>query len=290
MTDRRNTGPPHAVPGGATHSRAGRVWDSALTSEEYAAVKGAGFEPVGQVLGTTVSAVGYEGLGGCPGAWKAVNGKRVPSSRWVPSLSGTAKAMQGARRLALARAVAECGALGGDGIVGVELCVDRFAEGLVECTVRGTAVRARSRIRPHRPFTSHLTGQDFAKLLYAGWVPTGLAFGVALETRHDDWRTSRRTAWTADAQEVDGYTELLSHVRREARVRLTLDAAKHGGDGMVVDDVELTVSESECPAYGYTRDHVAEAVLVGTSLVRFARSERSTGPTPLAIMRLERER
>ena len=290
MTDRRDTGRPGAVPGGTTNPRAGGIWDSALTSEEYAAVKGAGFEPVGQVLGTTVCGVGYEGLGGCPGAWKVVDGKRVPSSRWVPSLSQTARAIQAARRLALSRAVAECGALGGDGIVGVELCGDRFGEGFMEYTVRGTAVRARSRIRPHRPFTSHLRGQDFAKLLYSGWVPTGLAFGVALETRHDDWRTSRRTAWTADTQEVDGYTQLLGHVRREARKQLTLDAARHGGDGMVVDDVELTVSESECPTYGYTRDYIAEAVFVGTSIARFGRSERSAGPTPLTIMRLERER
>ncbi|MDA5283333.1 heavy metal-binding domain-containing protein [Streptomyces sp. Isolate_45] len=290
MTQRRDTGPSGAAPGGATNPRAGGIWDSALSSEEYAAVKGAGFEPVGQVLGTTVVAIGYGGVGGCPGAWTVQNGKRVPFSRWVQSLSGTARSIHAARTLALSRAAAECGALGGDGIVGVELDVRRFPEGFVEYSVRGTAVRARSRVRPHRPFTSHLTGQDFAKLLYAGWVPTGLAFGIALEIRHDDWRTSRRTAWTADNQEVDGHTQLLGHVRREARRHLTLDAAKHGGDGLVVDDVELTVSESECSSYGYARDFIAEAVFVGTSIARFGRSGRSAGPAPLTMMRLERER
>ncbi|MFF3016623.1 heavy metal-binding domain-containing protein [Streptomyces sp. NPDC057939] len=290
MTQRRDTGPSGTGPGVPTAPRPGGLWDSGLSSEEYAAVKGAGFEPVGQVLGTTVVNIGYGGVGGCPGAWTVRDGKRVPFSRWVQSLSSTAASIHAARTLALSRAAAECGALGGDGIVGVELRIGRFPEGFVEYSVRGTAVRARSRVRPHRPFTSHLTGQDFAKLLYAGWVPTGLALGIGLEVRHDDWRTSRRTTWTADNQEVDGYTQLLGHVRREARRHLTLDAAKYGGEGLVVDEVELTVSESECSSYGYARDFIAEAVLVGTSIARFGRSERSAGPTPLTMMRLERER
>ncbi|MEU8775530.1 heavy metal-binding domain-containing protein [Streptomyces sp. NPDC048606] len=274
MTQRRDTGP----------------WDSALSSEEHAAVMGVGFEPVGQVLGTIVVNAESGGVGGCPGAWTVQDGKRVPFSRWVPSLAQTARSIHAARARALSRAAAECGALGGDGIVGVELGVDRFPEGFVEYSVRGTAVRARSRVRPQRPFTSHLTGQDFARLLYAGWVPTGLAFGIAIEIRHDDWRTSRRTAWTADNQEVDGYTQLLGHVRHEARRQLALDAAKYGGDGLVVDDVELTVSESECSSAGYASDFIAEAAFVGTSIARFSRSGRPAGPTPLTMMRLERER
>ncbi|WP_158710121.1 heavy metal-binding domain-containing protein [Streptomyces katrae] len=112
-------------------------------------------------------------------------------------MSQLVRTMYAARRLALARAVAEGRALGGDGIVGVELRVGDFPAGGLEFTALGTAVRARSRIRPRLPFTSHLSGQDFAKLIHARWVPTGLAFGICLETRHDDWRTSRLTPWTA---------------------------------------------------------------------------------------------
>ncbi|WP_242553756.1 heavy metal-binding domain-containing protein, partial [Streptomyces beijiangensis] len=121
--------------------------------------------------------------------------------------------MYAARRLALTRAVAECRALGGDGIVGVKLRIGEFPAGGLEFTALGTAVRAHSRIRPRQPFTSHLSGQDFAKLIHAGWVPTGLAFGIAVASRHDDWRTSRRITWTAGNQEVDGYTQLISLVR-----------------------------------------------------------------------------
>ncbi|WP_266913789.1 heavy metal-binding domain-containing protein [Streptomyces sp. NBC_00086] len=269
---------------------AGNTWDSALSSEEFAAIKGVGFEPVGQVLGTAVFNIGYTGVWGCPGAWSVAGGAKVPSSMWASSLSQLVRTMYSARRLALARAVAECRALGGDGIVGVDLRVGEFPAGGLEFTVLGTAVRARSRIRPRLPFTSHLSGQAFAALVHAGWVPTGLAFGIALETRHDDWRTSRLASWAAGNQEVDGYTQLINHVRQDARKQLALDAAKHGGDGLVVDEMELRVRESECPVYGNSRDLIAEAVFVGTSIARFGRSERPAGPKPLTIMRLERER
>ncbi|MDJ0380390.1 heavy metal-binding domain-containing protein [Streptomyces sp. G-G2] len=291
MTHRPDAGLPGAgaAAGASARLRGERPWDSTLSSDEFAAIKGVGFEPVGQVLGTAVFNIGYTGLWGCPGAWSVTDGTRAPSSRWAPSLSQLAATMYAARRLALSRAVAECRALGGDGIVAVDLWIGEFPAGGMEFTVRGTAVRARSRIRPHDPFTSHLSGQDFAKLVHTGWVPTGLAIGIALAIRHDDWRTSRRTRWTAENQEVDGYTQLISHVRRDARRQLALDAAKYGGDGVVVDEVELTVNESECPTSGYERDMTAEAVFVGTSITRFRRSERPVGPEPLTIMRLERE-
>lgn len=249
------------------------------------AIKGAGFDPVGQVLGTAVFHLGYSGVWGCPGPWDL----RPPTSAWSSSYAPLVRTMYAARRLALSRAVAECTALGGDGIVGVKLRIGAFPAGGLEFTALGTAVRARSRIRPRTPFTSHLTGQDFAKLIHAGWVPTGLAFGIALAARHDDWRGAGRFTWAAGNQEVDGYTQLINYARHDARTQLALDASKHGGDGVVVDDVELRVWESECPGMGSSRDVGAEAVFVGTSVARFRSSARPAVRTPLTIMRLERE-
>lgn len=123
MTYQRDAGLPGGASGGAAKPRAGGTWDSALAVEEFAAVKGAGFEPVGQVLGTAVFTIGYTGLWGCPGAWSVTDGKKVPSSPWTSSFSQLVRTMYEARRLALSRAVAECRALGGDGIVGMELRV-----------------------------------------------------------------------------------------------------------------------------------------------------------------------
>ncbi|MGW7438226.1 heavy metal-binding domain-containing protein [Streptomyces sp. NPDC054849] len=277
MAHGRDTGPPGV----------GGTWNSTLSSEEFAAVRGVGFDPVGQVFGTTVF---NRSPWNSPGQWAGTCGAEWSSSMRVSSSSQTVQSMYAARTLALTRVVAECRTLGGDGIVGVTLRVGKFPAGGLEFTAWGTAVRARSRIRPRLPFTSHLSGQDFAKLMDRGWVPTGLAFGIALATRHDDWRTSRRKAWTAENQEVPAYTRLLHHARQDARGRLALEAVKHGGDGVVVEGPELTVSESECPGIEGARDLTAEAVFVGTTIARYRRSERPAGPGTLTIMRLERER
>ena len=67
---------------------------------------------------------------------------------------------------------AECAALGGHGVVGVSLDIGPSAGGL-EFKALGTAVRAPGAIYPKSPFTSHLSGQDFAKLIITGWYLPG---------------------------------------------------------------------------------------------------------------------
>ena len=46
----------------------GGRWESALTCQEFTAVRGVGFEPVGQVFGAAVYAAGYASGYSCPGA------------------------------------------------------------------------------------------------------------------------------------------------------------------------------------------------------------------------------
>jgi uncharacterized protein YbjQ (UPF0145 family) len=289
MTQQWDAALPESARARMTEIRESHTWGSALSTQEFAAIKGVGFEPVGQVLGTTVFHIGYTGGWGCSGAWSGYAGTDVSSSRWAP-FAQLVETMYRARRLALSRAVAECAALGGDGIVGVKLRVGRFPAGGLEFTALGTAVRANSMVRPAQPFTSHVSGQEFAKLVHAGWIPTGLAFGISIASRHDDWRTYGQTRWTAGNQEVTGYTQLVNQARHDARTQLERDTRAHGADGVVVDEMDLRISERECPSYQSSRDHIAEVVFLGTSVARFDRSERSAGPKPLTIMKLNRER
>jgi len=266
------------------------TWGSALSTQEFNAILGVGFDPVGQVLGTAVFQIGYQGGYGCSGAWSGYLGQNlatdVSSRAWAP-FGALVQAMYTARRTALGRAVTECAALGGDGIVGASLKVRRFEAGGLEFTAIGTAVRARGQVRPRRPFTSHVTGQEFAKLIHAGYVPTGLALGISIASRHDDYRTRAALSRWAGNQEVPGYTQLINNARHDARNQLLQDARQHGGDGVVVDEVDLRIGERECPSYEGQRDHIAEAVLLGTSVARFDRSRREAAPKPLTIMRLD---
>ena len=52
----------------------------------------------------------------------------------------------------------------------------RAAEALVAFQVIGTAVRAKGCPPLPRPFTTELSGPDFAKLLMDGWVPAEIAW------------------------------------------------------------------------------------------------------------------
>lgn len=266
------------------------TWGSALSTQEFNAIKAVGFDPVGQVLGTAVYQIGYQGGYGCSGAWSGYLGQNfstdVSSRAWAP-FGALVQSMYKARQTALARAVAECQALGGDGIVGASLTMRRFVAGGLEFTALGTAVRARGSVRPRRPFTSHVTGQEFAKLIRAGYVPTGLAMGISIASRHDDYRTRASLSRWAGNQEVPGYTQLINNARHDARNQLMKDARQHGGDGVVVDEISLRIGERECPTTQGGRDHIAEAFLLGTSIASFQRSHREPAPKALTIMRLD---
>jgi hypothetical protein len=126
-----------------------------------------------------------------------------------------------ARRSALDRMTAECSALGGDGVLAAQLTVAPFVAqpNCLEFKVIGTAVRAAGTVRAPQPFTCHLDGRGFAKLVTAGWVPVELLYGMSIGVRHDDYRTRAQTrSWSNT--EVSGWSELVQAVRSDARAHL----------------------------------------------------------------------
>jgi uncharacterized protein YbjQ (UPF0145 family) len=289
--------------------RASGTWGSALTSDEFAAIRSVGFEPVGQVLGACVYNIGYTGGYACPGAWgnwgygqvvPARTRTQVSSRSGFGSFGPLVQAMYDARHKALDRMTAECEELGGHGVVGVRLTIGAFPAGGLEFKAIGTAIRApgvgpvstwqHRGSRPKRPFTSDLSGQDFTKLIMKGWVPAGLALGISIGSRHDDWLTVGQTRWGSGNAEVTGYTELVNDARHDSRQQLERDVARLGGEGVVIADMEMRVRERECPVSEGRRDHIVEATTIGTAIARFSDAEqRHSGPT-LAIMSLDPQR
>ena len=266
--------------------RTGTAWGSLLSVQEFTAISGAGFDPVGHVFGAAVVHLGYVSRAGrCSGSVSYTPRTDLASAAGGPFGALLRKAY-GVRRLALARAIEECRALGGDGIVGVTLTIRPFPAGGTEFTVQGTAVRARTVIRPAAPFTSHVSGQEFARLLQSGWVPTALVFGISLGSRHDDTRTRRQTRRRARRREVGSYTELVKDTRRDARDQLGKAVAAQHGDGVVVDEMTLHISERECPSVEGQHDHIAEATILGTSIVSFGRPPAAGEQAPLTVIRL----
>jgi uncharacterized protein YbjQ (UPF0145 family) len=282
--------------------RTSGTWGSALTSDEFAAIRSVGFAPVGQVLGAAVYNIGYTGGYNCPGAWGGYGGWGTPAQS-VTQVSGRGgwgsfgplvQAMYDARHKAIDRMVEECAELGGHGVVGVRLTIGSFPAGGLEFKAIGTGVVAPGEPLPtgrRKPFTSDLSGQDFAKLITKGWVPAGLVMGISIGSRHDDWLTVGQTRWGAGNAEVVGYTELVNEARHDSRRQLEADMKRLGAEGVVIASMEMRVRERECPVQEGRRDHIVEATTIGTGITRFSRSaEVHEGGRTLAIMSLDPQR
>jgi uncharacterized protein YbjQ (UPF0145 family) len=274
------------------------TWTSALSTGEFASVRSVGFEPVGQVMGSAVFQIArsgrYWGYHDClfPGAGYSFGGYgEAPialSGRGAPSQALVA-VFDEARRTALGRMTQECAALGGDGVVAAQLTMQPFpsAPNCLEFKVIGTAVRARGDVRPRHPFTCHLDGQGFAKLVNAGWVPAELLVGMSIGVRHNDYRTqSQLYSWRNN--EVTGWSNLIHAIRADARQQLQRQASRLGGDGVIMASGDLRVWEESCIRASNRdseqHDHVAEATMIGTSIARFHTTAEP--PRTLSVMPL----
>lgn len=272
---------------------AGGVRTSLLSAGGAAGLQMAGFDMVGEVLGTTVMQIGWSGYGGC--GWQTGVGGGLFGPVGVSSQSpwsGYAPYVQAVRRgrdTALNRLLQEAAALGADGVVGVRFTDERMDATKREFMALGTAVRSRGRQRPAAPFTTELGGQDVAKLLAAGWVPVGMAYGISVAVRHDDWRTRAQAGVFPFSGniEVSGYTELFTHTRAEARRDFTTRAARLGADAALLSGLWSRMWPVEI-GENHT-DHVAECVITGTAIASFRPGKPATTSSltilPLRSMR-----
>ncbi|MHB1987688.1 MAG: heavy metal-binding domain-containing protein [Acidimicrobiales bacterium] len=291
-------------------AREGAPASSLLSINGQAGLEGCGFRVVGEVMGCIVEHIGWDGWGGCGyygqagygafgggglGGQFGLGGGIGGSPGTVTSGSGSgyvgfgayADALYAGYDTALVRMLTECQALGGDGIVGVQLSVNNLGNDNREFLAYGTAVRAQSNSRPKNLFSTTLAGQDMAKLLHGGWAPVGLVVGLSVAIRHDDWATLRQASMMAGNTEVSGYSELVHHVRADARAQFEKRTASYGADGSISSSMSLDIWEREVAENH--RDHVALAAMIGTAVARFHAG--STAPTnSLKILPLDTPR
>jgi uncharacterized protein YbjQ (UPF0145 family) len=291
--DQTHAGLPPAAQVRLAELRQNRSWGSSLEVSEFAAISKVGFQPAGQVLGAAVYNIGDAGDEDCPYGVAVYRGEgyrpygppaggmRLGAGPVQPPVGAAAigsarplvSVLYQARRAAISRMTAECAALGGLGVIGVTLSVGPFGddESILEFRAFGTAVRAPGVVSRAQPFASDLSGQDFTKLVAHGYVPVGLALGVAVGYRHDDWLTRGQTRFTAGNVEVAGYSELVRQMRTDARNELELDLVRMGAEGVVVREMSTRISERSCPIVPFGKDHVVESSIVGTAIAQFAR-------------------
>ncbi|TWE09311.1 heavy metal-binding domain-containing protein [Rudaeicoccus suwonensis] len=241
------------------------AFTSDLSVNEFVLVHKLGFEPLGYVMGTSIYHIGYQ------------------FQNWGRSmeLEVLSAAMFHARSLAIERMRSEAHALGADGVVGVNLRIQRYAwqQGELEFMAEGTAIRARQpnpayKLRDGGPFTSDLSGQDFYTLVRAGHFPRAFVFGACVyHVAHQGLRQTLKMA--GQNMEMPQFTEAAYTARELAMTRMEDEANKFGADGIV--GVTTGVNAH---VWG---EHASEFLAVGTGVVS---SPESGLPEPTMIMSL----
>jgi uncharacterized protein YbjQ (UPF0145 family) len=219
----------------------------------------AGFTPVGDVMGCVVHQVGFTD----PGPWAADRIKQL------------ALILRQGYETALGRLTEEAAGLGAHGVLGIEFTITSPDEMTQEFVALGTAVRADTKQRPRRPFTTDLPGQDVGKLMRAGWVPARVAVGVAGRAFTDAWGRPMVSAWTWNT-EVTMATELATDVRAAARAEFAEEIRNCGADGAIVSDLRFEIWPVHDVAVA------AIATVTGTAIARF-----HEGPaTPAGVLQM----
>ena len=256
---------PQALPDSARarlgRSQQGRpFFTSDLSVNEFVLTTQAGFEPLGMVMGTCIYHVG------------------IQAARWSVSqeLQVLSQAMYHCRELAMARMEAEADALGADGVIGVRIRSLNylFASDVLEFVAVGTAVKGgdgqQFRTPAGRPFTSHLSGQDFWTLWQHGFLPRALVLGTCVY--HIAHMTFRQMLSNVGQNvELTPFTQAAYDAREIAMARMQYEGEQVGADGIV----GVTIDES---AWEWG-EHAIEFFAMGTAVSRVRPDAQPVSPT-----------
>jgi uncharacterized protein YbjQ (UPF0145 family) len=218
----------------AARSRLGNAagdgfFTSDLSVNEFVLTTQTGFRPLGLVMGSCVYHIGFQAA-------------RWNTSQELPVLT---QALYNARELAMARMEAEADALGADGVIGVRLRPVSFAfsADVMEFIAVGTAIKAEGeqsfRTPAGRPFSSHLSGQDFWTLWQHGWVPRAMVMGTCVyHVAHLSFRQALQQF--GQNAEMASYSQAVYDAREIAMSRMQYEGRQVGAHGVV----GVTVTES----------------------------------------------
>lgn len=265
-------------------------WTSDLSVQELAAILHAGFTPIGMVMGSAVYRVaaqwGYSATwsnGGVTRTYPCPHGYRYSQDaehrsgyNWEHTIYEAG--LTNARNLALERLIAEAMGLSAHGVVGVEVRIKRMAEGYIEFTLIGTAVRRPGAPPVKEPFTSHITGQDFSKTIHAGFVPVRLVIGIgALEIDPGCGTEFQAQSWAN--QEIQQISEGVAMGRQLAVDHLGHEVVAANADGAIGVDVRTSFHELANEA------RLIEMFCIGTAVRQYAKGPMDRAPS--GIMRLK---
>ncbi|HEY3921274.1 MAG TPA: heavy metal-binding domain-containing protein [Gaiellaceae bacterium] len=294
------------------------AYTSDLTTNEFLLLRGAGFRPLAQLMGSCVYQTGFQYSVGTrrPMAYIRGEGQSTPGSAHsagyeydslgrrvyrkaafgqVFELDLLSEAWRDARGRALSRLSQEAKLAGADAVVGVHLRRGSHGTGwsgsLIEFIAVGTGIRSERYDLGDEPVLSNLSGQEFAALYRAGYWPVGLVVGTTvtyvMTGTQQKWERRR----FGPNRELKDYTQGVQYAQRVALSRLDNQARALEASGIVGLrlDVEREEHEHEGSFSRRQRDLVVTAHALGTAVVRLDR-EAEAPPIELALFLNEERR
>jgi uncharacterized protein YbjQ (UPF0145 family) len=227
----------------AEFSAKGGSFTSDLSINEFALGVHARLRPLSQVMGSSVYHVG----------WQSTPGTRA--SGWQTSgisqeLRNLSDAWNRARRLAFGRLEQEARMVGAHAVVGVRVTHTSYdwAAHAIEYVAVGTAVQTEGTAPADRLALTDLSGQDFWKLLRAGYEILGVV-GASTVYYIVPGRATRRAQTGLRAsrvnQELGDFTRGVYEAREVALGRLTDEAQALEAAGVVGVSIQQSEQERE---------------------------------------------
>src|SRR5579875_2269350 len=254
------------------------IFTSDLSVDEFLLVKQAGFEPVTQVMGSSIYHVGFQTRG-----WSGWSGYGTQELQVVT------RAMNHARELALGRLQQEATLAGADAVVGVRMTRGQYewSTDLIEFQAIGTAVRQHGRPKDGSPVLTNLSGQDFWKLVNAGYAPRGIVAASSVFYVVANWQTQGGGNWYGwGNQEMQNFTAGMYQARAGAMDRVHRQAAASGAGGIVGVVIDRAAREVEVGMGNDVtrRDMIITFHVIGTAVT----GRPNVIPRPQAVVSLDK--
>lgn len=261
------------------------LFTSDLSTNELLLTRRLGYQPLSQVMGSSIYHVGWQYT------------RRYGWNTQVSELNTLSQAHLHAAQLALSRLEEEATLLHAHGVIGVRFMRrdQDWAQGLIEYTAIGTAVRLPDVPLGAHPFLSDLSGQEFWTLLQAGYYPAGIVVGycsyyVSLGSNY----TNQLKSWFGGGQfnqEITPFSQGVSQARHIAMSRASDMARRFQSVGIVGMHIEnqREVIEYERERYehgptDYYLDLSIHFAAMGTAII--SRSKDHVIPKPKATLTL----
>jgi uncharacterized protein YbjQ (UPF0145 family) len=251
------------------------LFTSDLSTKEFALTRNVGYQPLSQVMGSSIYHAGWQFR------------RTYSSFTTATELTTLSQAHQHSAQLALSRLQQEAALLKAHGVIGVRFARRDYEWGanMLEVTAIGTAIRLPDISLPQFPFLSDLSGQEFWTLLQAGYYPVGIATGfcsfyVALGS---SMAAQMRSWFNWSNQEITPFSRGIYDARHMAMQRV-VDMARSlnafGIVGMHIDCNRNIIEYETDNPNRYYLDLAVQFSVIGTAITAQRQDHVIQSPKP----------